>query len=122
MRPTACGGKIMSRERKSALSAVAFVFALTSLLFAQSGTVSHQKNKAEQEKARLDDRQRQALKERVLGQLEQLLVEAGTLKEEEVKITVQVQVADLLWESDKLRAARMFEDAFRSIEAMGSTD
>ena len=112
----------MSRERKSALSAVAFVFALSSLLFAQGGTVSRQRNKAEQEKGRVDDRQRQALKDRVLGQLEQLFVEAGTLKDEEVKITVQVQVADLLWESDKPRAARMFEDAFRSIEAMGPTD
>ncbi|HMG72745.1 MAG TPA: hypothetical protein VK582_04530 [Pyrinomonadaceae bacterium] len=112
----------MSREVKSAFSAVAFVFALTSLLFAQSGTLPRQKNKAEQERGRVDDRQRQALNERVLSQLEQLFVEAGALNDEEAKITVQVQVADLLWPSDKPRAARMFEDAFRSIEAMGSTD
>lgn len=112
----------MSRRSKSAFSALLVVFALTSLLFAQSGTLPRQNDKAGPKKNRVDDRERQALRQRVLGQLEQLFIEAGALKDEEVKITVQVHVADILWESDKPRAARMFEDAFRALEAMGATD
>lgn len=56
--------------------------------------------------------------ERALGLLDQLFEGTRGFDDGDLKITVQGQIADALWQYDEPRARRQFEDAFRSISSV----
>ena len=52
---------------------------------------------------------------RALALLDQLQQAAKSFEDGEIRIRVQVQIADLLWQRDERRARRLFETAFQGI-------
>lgn len=58
----------------------------------------------------LDANQRKAL-----ALLDQLLEASKSFEDDEIRIRVQAQIADLLWQQDERRARRLFETAFQEI-------
>jgi len=54
--------------------------------------------------------------QRALWLLDQLFETAKEFSDDQLKIRVQAQIADALWEYDEARARRQFADAFRAID------
>src|SRR4030095_4660331 len=103
----------------TALRLILVAFALPNLILGQRTVPSPNKNRVD--KGQPAD-ERMILKQRALNQLEQGFIDSRALKDDETKIRVQSQVADVIWESDRTRATKMFEYACSSIEALSSTD
>jgi hypothetical protein len=53
--------------------------------------------------------------QKALALLDQLLETAKSFEDDELKIRIQTQIADLIWERDERRARRLFETAFQAI-------
>ncbi|HLG15716.1 MAG TPA: hypothetical protein VJH03_14615 [Blastocatellia bacterium] len=53
--------------------------------------------------------------QKALALLDQILEQSKSFEDDEVRIRVQAQIADLLWQRDEPRARRLFEAAFRAI-------
>lgn len=56
-----------------------------------------------------------ATRQKALSLLDQLFNTANSFEDDLLKIKIQTQIADLLWEYDEPRARRMFETAFQAI-------
>lgn len=56
------------------------------------------------------------LQQKVLSVLDQLLELRKGFADDNLRIMIQAQVADMLWNYDEPRARRMFEDAFQAVE------
>jgi hypothetical protein len=56
-----------------------------------------------------------ATQRKALAQLDQLLKQSKSFEDTEVRIRIQAQIADLLWESDEQRARALFAEAFKEI-------
>lgn len=61
---------------------------------------------------------REVERQRAIGVVESVYARARDFEDERVRIRVQAQAADLLWDVDEGRARRMFEEAFAQIERM----
>ena len=57
------------------------------------------------------------LQQKVLSVFDQLLELRKGFADDNLRIMIQAQVADMLWNYDEPRARRMFEDAFQAIES-----
>jgi len=58
--------------------------------------------------------------QRALFLLDQLFESTKDFKDSLFKIRVQAQIADLLWEHDKVRARRQFEETFQAIDLIAT--
>src|SRR6185503_16505325 len=102
----------MSRLR----SAIAITLSFTSIVWGQStgpkraGTSAKPLPTEAQGQVKVLD----ATSKQALSLLDQLLESAGSFADVEVRIRVQTQIADLLWEHDQARARGLFIAAFNA--------
>ncbi len=62
------------------------------------------------------------LQQKVLSVLDQLLETRKGFADDNLRIMIQAQVADMLWNYDEPRARRMFEDAFQAVESAKTSE
>jgi len=62
------------------------------------------------------------IQQKALSVLDQLLETRKGFADDNLRIMIQAQVADMLWNYDEPRARRMFEDAFQAVESAKTSE